>query len=285
MKILAYIITALLVLTLAYGIWLASGPRGTIEKHEILPGLTYERFRITPEAMAHSAIVDLASTCFQVMPVAPGPENGHSAKTVLAFAKDMDADFAINGSFFYPFKEFPYWETYPGHGDPVNALGPTVVDGMVYAAKQAEWWPGHHLNFLNGGQVIIGDMAADAKFAIGGGKILAVGGKPAPDIKDTKRYPRTIIGIGETGSELFVLVVDGKQFGYSRGVYLKTARDFLLKQGATDIIELDGGGSSTMVIKTDTGHQIMNRMIHTVIPGRQRPVANHIGLRLRPDCT
>jgi exopolysaccharide biosynthesis protein len=52
--------------------------------------------------------------------------------------------------------------------------------------------------------------------------------------------------------------------------------------GATEAINLDGGGSSTMVLKLGVTPQVVNSPIHTSIPGRERPVANHLGLRLLP---
>lgn len=42
-------------------------------------------------------------------------------------------------------------------------------------------------------------------------------------------------------------------------------------------LELDGGGSTTMVAKNSKKEAILlNRSIHTKIPNRQRPVVNHL---------
>jgi exopolysaccharide biosynthesis protein len=46
-------------------------------------------------------------------------------------------------------------------------------------------------------------------------------------------------------------------------------------------MSLDGGGSSTMVIEGDDGEpKILNSPIDQYIPGRERPVANHLGIYL-----
>jgi len=52
--------------------------------------------------------------------------------------------------------------------------------------------------------------------------------------------------------------------------------------GAVTALNLDGGGSSTMVISTPAGARVLNAPIHTRIPMRQRPVGNHLGLYAPP---
>nr|WP_324250422.1 phosphodiester glycosidase family protein [Xanthomonas vesicatoria] len=44
-------------------------------------------------------------------------------------------------------------------------------------------------------------------------------------------------------------------------------------------INLDGGGSSTLAARVDGRVRTLNRPIHTGIPGRERPVANQLGVR------
>jgi exopolysaccharide biosynthesis protein len=44
-------------------------------------------------------------------------------------------------------------------------------------------------------------------------------------------------------------------------------------------MSLDGGGSSTMVIEGEDGQAvILNSPIDNYIPGRERPVGNHLGI-------
>jgi len=44
-------------------------------------------------------------------------------------------------------------------------------------------------------------------------------------------------------------------------------------------MSLDGGGSSTMVIEDENGQpRVLNSPIDQYVPGRERPVANHIGI-------
>jgi hypothetical protein len=60
--------------------------------------------------------------------------------------------------------------------------------------------------------------------------------------------PRTGIGYDRAKQTLIVAVVDGYQLGYSRGVRQIEFANLLREFGAHDAMELDGGGSTTMVL-------------------------------------
>ena len=56
------------------------------------------------------------------------------------------------------------------------------------------------------------------------------------------------VAIGQTGPLQYVLVVvDGRQPGYSRGISIKTLAQFMGEIGCQQAFNLDGGGSATMV--------------------------------------
>lgn len=81
------------------------------------------------------------------------------------------------------------------------------------------------------------------------------------------RHPRTGIGYSKDSRKLFLFSVDGRQPGYSAGMTLYEMADFLLGAGAFHAINLDGGGSTTMVVS----HKVVNRPSDTA---GERPVAN-----------
>ena len=64
------------------------------------------------------------------------------------------------------------------------------------------------------------------------------------------RHPRTAIGIKENG-DVLILVVDGRIPDYSNGATLVDLALTLKAFGAVDSINLDGGGSSIMLIRPD----------------------------------
>lgn len=63
------------------------------------------------------------------------------------------------------------------------------------------------------------------------------------------RNPRTAAGISRGGRRLILVVVDGRQKGYSDGMTLRELANLMLMLGARDAINLDGGGSSTLVFR------------------------------------
>jgi exopolysaccharide biosynthesis protein len=105
------------------------------------------------------------------------------------------------------------------------------------------------------------------------------GGEKISDLDDSERDPRTGLGFNKNGRWLYLVVVDGRQPFYSSGATFDELADVLLAHGAHFAMSLDGGGSSTMVIKGADGQPIiLNSPIDQYVPGRERPVANHLGI-------
>lgn len=62
------------------------------------------------------------------------------------------------------------------------------------------------------------------------------------------RHPRTAVGISDDRTLVWTVVVDGRQGGYSAGMTLSELAGLLASLGAADALNLDGGGSSAMVL-------------------------------------
>jgi exopolysaccharide biosynthesis protein len=95
-----------------------------------------------------------------------------------------------------------------------------------------------------------------ARFVLGGGPLLLLDGKRVEDPKAESiarvfflsRHPRTAVGMRQDGTLLFV-TVDGRQPERSVGLSLVELTEVLLELKAVSAINLDGGGSTTMVIR------------------------------------
>jgi len=82
--------------------------------------------------------------------------------------------------------------------------------------------------------------------------------------------PRTALGYNN--QKLILIVVDGRQPGYSTGLSLYELANIMLELGATEAINLDGGSSSTFVVDGEvvnrpSGHQerdVLNAVFITV---------------------
>lgn len=91
--------------------------------------------------------------------------------------------------------------------------------------------------------------------AVGGQPVLLRDGAVAADIREginpsfgERRHPRTAVGITMEGRLLWV-TVDGRQPPYSDGMSLEELARLMARLGARDALNLDGGGSTTMVVR------------------------------------
>ena len=77
------------------------------------------------------------------------------------------------------------------------------------------------------------------------------------------RHPRTIVGVASRGRRLLLITVDGRQAGYSVGTTHRESARIALELGATEAINLDGGGSTAMAIARfrgdSTTFEVVNR--------------------------
>jgi hypothetical protein len=95
-------------------------------------------------------------------------------------------------------------------------------------------------------------------FIIGGGPHLIKDGRPLGAAKAAaenfnedfilNRHPRTAIGVGSDG-RLVLVTVDGRQQQKSAGMTVDELTSLMVGLGCVDAANLDGGGSTTMVVK------------------------------------
>jgi hypothetical protein len=113
-------------------------------------------------------------------------------------------------------------------------------------------------------------------YVVGGGPGLIAKGSTAIDPQRegieprfvSDRHPRTAVAKLKDGRVLFA-TVDGRQPGVSAGMSLPELASLLLECGAVDAVNLDGGGSTTMVIRG----RLVNKPSD---PSGERPVSDAI---------
>lgn len=101
----------------------------------------------------------------------------------------------------------------------------------------------------------------DIQEAIGGRVHLLSGGQKF-NFTDTSLEPRTAVGVSGDKNKVIMLVVDGRRSNYSVGANYNFLATILQAFGATDAINLDGGGSSTFLVKNSAaskGFETRNR--------------------------
>jgi hypothetical protein len=273
---------------LAGGYWIYSKgrPAPVPVKEEIMDGVTYMRIvKYLPHSMvAHVLVIDKKVGKFQFMVTPPDEVEGGAlkARTTSQFLEEFDVQIAINGDGFFPWWSRSPVDYYPHIGDPVTPNGFTASFGEKYADGLQDVRPEPTLYISRRSELTFNKPPNKIHHALSGDRMLILGGEIIPDLDDAQIEPRTAIGINRNGRFTYLVVVDGRQPFYSEGATFAELADLLKELGAFYAMSLDGGGSSTMVIKGEDGEPvILNSPIDNYIPLRERPVANHLGIYIK----
>jgi len=137
---------------------------------------------------------------------------------------------------------------------PVGA-GPRVRALLRAGAQTVD--PADHESISGGGPRLVRDGRVTVT--------AAAEGFPRADARS--RQPRTLAGVDARG-RLLLVTVDGRRPGWSAGVTLAEAARTMIALGARDALALDGGGSTTMVIR--------GRVVNRPSGGSERGVSDAI---------
>lgn len=254
-------------------------------------GVTY-RYLWSPEGpwAIHLLEVDLGRCRlgFEVAsaPVERGARGGRSTVSEMVATRSGKVLAAVNGDFFTP------------EGIPV---GPEVARGVrrTGAARPAlatrgvvdEPWIGvtgvSESRVQATGWALGSSGEAPPVEVIGGYPELLDAGRRVGDLLveanpsfAASRHPRTAVGYDPGGGRIWLVVVDGRQGEYSTGMSLPELATLFEALGAEEALNLDGGGSSVMVVRgravsrpsDQTGERpVVNALLVVDDPGRCRP--------------
>lgn len=277
-----------MLLTVSGGIyaWYTHRPQPPSLKKEIFTGVVYERICLKDPRpiVAHIVAIDLqkSKARFLTTPPEPNqPEMPYKALYASEFLKKHKLQLAINGDFFKPFWSRGPWDYYPKHGDRVYSRGLSIYQGKVvtpavsnrpslYISKEAE--------------PSFDQPIGQPYYAISGEAIYLRDSKWALKMPDKSKwrgfiFPRTSIGLSKDRKTLFLIVIDGRQPGYSEGATVREMGELIAEHGVDTALDLDGGGSETLVMEGKDGEpELLNCPIDNWIPNRERPVANQLGV-------
>lgn len=258
---------------------------GSLQVSAVTPGLVHYDIRTVEVPWAVQLLrVDL-SRCelgLQVLeaPVEDGAGEGRSTVSDLVRGAGQAVVAAVNGDFFTP------------EGRP---LGTEVVSGVTRQIRNRPtlaWRPGASpwvgiaergsetgLSLGTSPDSQPGPLATQA---IGGFPLLLQDGNRLGDLEVSRRpgfaaerHPRTAVGFDADGPVLWILVVDGRQPDYSAGMTLPELAGLLEALGVEEAINLDGGGSTSMIVAGETVNQPSDAE-------GERPVVNALGIRMDP---
>ncbi|MCR5710594.1 MAG: phosphodiester glycosidase family protein, partial [Bacteroidales bacterium] len=219
-----------------------------------------------------------------VLEVAPGvrfdivsSEEGKLEKTT-AMAAKTGAVAAVNGSFFNMRKPFGSVTYFRVDGEEIapNALssnGPG--SGRGHHQKGAVATFNGTLYSLKGDDLERWERDIEAEDVLTTGPVIIAGGRPEnleTSSFNTTRHPRTAAGRRADGTVVLV-VADGRH-AEAAGLSMSELQQIMQALGCRDAINLDGGGSTTMVVSGRiVNHPCDNRKFD---PAGERSVANAI---------
>lgn len=276
-----FVATTLLLLLVVPFLWVRlARPDRTEQVSALAPGVTYERIiREEPELVLHVVQIDLTTPGLEFL-VTPGMADGRfPPQTTGRFLRAYDLQLAVNGSF--------YRDT--GESDHLQPLGTVIANGIPFTAARADW-PALCIPHATAVHFAPdGNCAAGTQQALAGNVMLVENDRPLnprttdfPGRSNSFRpQPRTAVALDETGRTMWLVVADGRQPNYSIGMALDEFAQFVAGLGAHQALNLDGGGSSTLVADNWIGSRTLNSPVHNGIPTRQRPIPTHLGIAIR----
>lgn len=270
-----------------YALYDRGRPAPIPTKQKLYEGVTYRRLvRYLPRPMiAHLLTIDTRVKGLEFLVTPPDAEGERplKARTTSQFLEEFGVQIAINGDNFEPWWSRGPADYYPHVGDPVSPFGYAASKGQVYSIDDLEDVGTRPTLYINRRNVLsFNNQPNRVHDAISGERMIVLKGKAAPDLNGGESEPRTALGISRNGRYLYIVVVDGRQPFYSEGATFAELAEILIEQGAFMAMALDGGGSSTMVVEGENGTpRVLNSPIDSLIPGRERPVGNHLGVYVR----
>jgi hypothetical protein len=291
LRLILIILSSIVLVLALYLLWYFNRPLPqSISNQPLFEGVTYTRVVEADKPLVYHAIrIDLTAAGIAFLTTPADDINGfdYGARTTSQFLSEFGVQIAINGDFFDPWWSYTLFDYYPHVGDGVNARGLTMANGELVTAGYAPQESFNTLYITSDNQVSFTVPDGEIQTAISGNAMLVVNGQYRLARESSayleKRHPRTAIALNEKGTTLLLFVVDGRQPRYSRGVSMPEFAALIIEHGGYNALNLDGGGSSTLVIEGVNGQpQQLGSAIHSRIPYRQRPIANHFGVYANP---
>ena len=228
--------------------------------------------------VAHVLAVDMRAGGLKCLITPPSHESGLlCTRKTSAYLEEFSLQVAINGDGFQYLDQDTYdpEQFCPNGGEPVKVNSYAASRGTVYSQQ----WAGRPIMYINRNNEVTFNQPKGAIYnAVSGDRMLVNKGQKVDNLESQSVEPRSAAGVNSNGRWLFLVVIDGRQPGYSEGATFPELADFLLSLGVYYGLNLDGGGSSALVIESAMGGSfVLNSPIEGNIPGNESAVANHLG--------
>jgi hypothetical protein len=218
------------------------------------------------------------------------PSNGAlpgetTPQTTRSFVTQVGAQLGVNASFFES-----------AGGGQFNVQGLSVSNGDAYSEFQPARLVALNVSAANVATIIQATGTSGLSHtpptslynAVGGDARLVANGVNVANSGNTAIHPRTAAGVTADG-KLLLFTVDGRNVGHSEGLTITEMANILIRWGARDAINLDGGGSTTLVMDnpatSSNDPQVTNfpsDLLPSGLPGKERAVANSFAVYASP---
>lgn len=252
-------------------------------REKLFEGIIYERIvRQEPRPMViHVVSIDLKAEGIKVF-VTPGDPDAElplQARSTSEFLSDFGLQLAINGDAFNPWQDLGPLGYTPKSGEYVSPTGFAASNGRIYSQDTDEE---PTLYIYQNNKASMNGLIGKIYNAISGTALLVWNGEAAAGLEGGEAEPRSAVGLDRPGRRLIIVIVDGRQPGYSEGATLAELAQILLENEIYRGMNLDGGGSSTLVVERANGQvEVLNSPVHQGAPGNERPVGNHLGFKAK----
>jgi hypothetical protein len=239
----------------------------------------HQRTESSPRPLKINVVeIDLkaAGIRFRVTPSNGDAPGETTLQTTRDFLVQQKAQLAINASFYKTLKD--------QYGD---TAGLTASDGEAYS--EFNIFPTLNLSRDNV-PTFVSQKKRDQSGvkpaqnvevfnAVSGNEFILQNGKNVAE--DDRLHPRTAVGVAPN-HKLVILTVDGRQQGVSEGMTTIEVANMLKEYGVTDAINLDGGGSTTLVV-ADPSPRVVNTPVGVKdVPGTERRNAANLAIFAEP---
>jgi len=261
-------------------LWINFRPQPASTQEMLFEGVEYTRdVRSSPRPIViHVVKIDLKAEGVLTL-VTPGDSKAElplEARTTSKFMGEFNLQIAINGDGFEPWHSRSILDYYPHARDPVDVIGFAASRGEAYSAEEK----GHPTLYLTANnKARFESPFGNTHNAISGTQMLIRNGKALKNFAENSPQPRSAVALNQAGRYLILVVIDGRQPGYSMGATLEELAEIIVFHEGYNAMNLDGGGSSTLVTEGFLGRgNLLNSPIDNQIPGRERQVGNHLGI-------
>ena len=251
-------------LVLSNAVSSAIEPKSESSTHISEQGIQYSLKKSTDPIpnRIHVLRIDLASKKIKPKVVlGPDPDGDGPAEVALTDPRKLASDSSV-----LAFVNTNPWDSFPNDkgkknrswypGQPVDIHGLAGTQGKMRSTaapgNTSVWFDAQSgVHFGHGPEDKPEEGTTGFQLILSKGKLTVGEGGP--------RHPRTSIGTDEKGEILWLVVVDGRQKGYSEGMNMHELANVMKDLGCWSATNMDGGGSSVMgLIDKDGKMKIMN---------------------------